>query len=152
MVPYLGLLVQLCCGERGTLQSTITGVCGDYSQYMDHTGFAPAHGTCAFLVYTAQAHSYSAGELSKSDPGFCPIPRSELLRFRFSSTPQRHKLSWAFCALPRSEHLRRQVLGERTVPGGLCILITSWVPVTQFPVCASRAPSQVGCVYWGADL
>ena len=29
------------------------------------------------------------------------------------------------CALPRSEHLSNQVLGKHTVPGGLCILITS---------------------------
>ena len=36
-----------------------------------------------------------------------------------------------------------QVLGECTVPGGPCILITSLVPATQFPRCAARAPSQV---------
>ena len=52
----------------------------------------------------------------------------------------------AFCAIPGSEQCRRQVLGERTVPGGLCILITSLVPAAWFPVCASRAPSQVCCV------
>ena len=73
------------------MQTNITGVCGDCSQYMDHTGFAPAHDVCAFLVYTAQAQSYSAWELSKAGPGFCTLPRSELLRFRFSGTPQRHR-------------------------------------------------------------
>ena len=52
----------------------------------------------------------------------------------------------AFCAIPGSEQCRRQVLGERTVPGGLCILITSLVPAAWFPVCASRAQSQVCCV------
>ena len=36
-----------------------------------------------------------------------------------------------------------QVLGECTVPGGLCILITSPVPAVQFPGCTARAPSQV---------
>ena len=39
-----------------------------------------------------------------------------------------------------------QVLGECSVPGGLCILITSLVPATQFPGCSARAPSQVCCV------
>ena len=43
MVTYLGSLVQLCCGEGGTLQTNITGVCGEYLQCMDHNGFAPAH-------------------------------------------------------------------------------------------------------------
>ena len=53
----LGLLVQLCCGE-GT---NLTGVCGERSQCPGHTGFAPAHGMCAFPVYTAQALGCSAG-------------------------------------------------------------------------------------------
>ena len=51
-----------------------------------------------------------------------------------------------FCAIPGSEQRRRQVLDECTVPGGLCILITSLVPAAWFPECASRAPSQVCCV------
>ena len=36
-----------------------------------------------------------------------------------------------------------QMLGECTVPGGLCVLITFLVPATRFPGCAARAPSQV---------
>ena len=67
---------------------------------MDHTGFAPAHGVCAFPVYTAQAPDCSAGELSKASPGVCALPRSKLLRFRFSNTPQRHKLSWPCVLCP----------------------------------------------------
>ena len=42
MVTNLGLLVQLCGGEGGTLQINITGVCGGCLQCMDHTGFATA--------------------------------------------------------------------------------------------------------------
>ena len=53
MVTYLGLLVQFCCGDGGTLQTNITGMCGECSQCLGHTGFAPTHGVCAFLVYTA---------------------------------------------------------------------------------------------------
>ena len=44
-----------------------------------------------------------------------------------------------------------QVLGERSVPGGLCVIITSPVPATQLPGCPTRAPSQV-CLLWKADL
>ena len=107
VVTYLGSLVQLCCGEGEILQTNITGVCEECSQCMDHTGFVPAHGTCALLVYTAQVPGCSAGELSKVGPGFCAFLRSKLFMFSFLSIPQRHRLSWAcICALPRSEQLR----------------------------------------------
>ena len=48
-----------------------------------------------------------------------------------------------FSVLSRSEQLRQPGAGECTVPGGLCILITSLVLATQFPRCAATAPSQV---------
>ena len=134
MVTYLGSLVQLCCGEGGTLQTNITGMCGECSQYLSHTGFAPTHGACAFPVYTAQASGCSAGELSKVGPGLRALPRSKLLRFQV--VLQGNCLKWAlgcvhfpclshsgsgsrvfhkgtelvgpvFCALPGSEQLRR---------------------------------------------
>ena len=74
MVIYLGSLVQLCCGEGGTLQTNITGVCRECLQCLGHTGFAPTHGTCAFLVYTAQAPGCSTGELSKVGPDCMHFP------------------------------------------------------------------------------
>ena len=46
MVTYLGSRVQSCCGEGGTLQTNIAGLCGECLQCMDHTGFAPTHGVC----------------------------------------------------------------------------------------------------------
>ena len=46
-----------------------------------------------------------------------------------------------------------QVLGKWTVPGQLCILITSLVPNAQFPGCVTRAPVLgVLCLLWVADL
>ena len=46
-----------------------------------------------------------------------------------------------------------QVLGERTVLGGLCILITSMVLAAQCPGYAARAPLRCAmCLLWGADL
>ena len=82
---------------------------GEGSQCMDHTGFAPAHGICAFLVYTAQAPGCSAGELSKVGPGFCVLPSSKLLRFGFLGSPQRHRLNWA-CVLCPSQVWAAQVI------------------------------------------
>ena len=74
------------------MQTNITGVWGKCLQCLGHTGFAPAHGVCAFQVCAAQAPDCSAGELSKVGPGLCALLRSKPLRFRFSGTPQRHGL------------------------------------------------------------
>ena len=41
-------------------------------------------------------------ELSEAVPGLYALPRSKLLRFSFSGTPQRHSLGWA-CALCPSQ-------------------------------------------------
>ena len=97
-VIYFSSLVQLCCGEGGTLQTNITGMCGECSQCLSHTGFAPPHGLCAFLVYIAQAPGCSAGKLSKVVPGLRALPRTML--FRFPGTPQRHRLGWACVLCP----------------------------------------------------
>ena len=126
MVIYLGSLIQLCCGEGGTLPTNITGVCGEHSQCLGHTRFAPTHGVCAFPVYTAQAPGCSAGNC-KAGPGLCVLPRSKPLRFRFSGTQVlgykgTDSVGPAFCALPRSRHSGDQLLDERTLPGGWCIL------------------------------
>ena len=100
MVLYLSSLVQLCCREGGTLQTNVTGVCGEYSQCLGHTEFAPAHGECSFLVCTAQAPGCSAGELFKVGPGLRVLPRSKPLRFRFLGAPQRHRVGWACVLCP----------------------------------------------------
>ena len=145
MVAYLGSLVQFCCGEGETLQTNITGVCGECSQCMGHTGFAPAHGVCAFPVYTAQAPGCSAGELSEAGPGLCALPRSKPLRFRYLGSPQRRRLGWA-CVLCPSQVRAAQVmrcLASALSPGGAVRLITSPVPADRFPGCAAGVPSQV---------
>ena len=107
MVVYLGSLVQSCCGEGGTLQTNITGVCGECSQCLGHTGFAPVHSVCAFPVYTAQAPGCSAGELSKVGPGCVYFPG---LSCSGSGSRVLDKgpdlVGPAFCARPRSEQLR----------------------------------------------
>ena len=86
--------------------------------------FAPAHGVCAFLVYTAQAPGCSTGELSKAAPGFCVLPRSKLLSFVFLSTPQRHRFGLA-CVLCPSQVRAAQAsrcLASTHYPCGKCIL------------------------------
>ena len=108
MVTYLGSPVQSCCGEGGTLQTNITGMCGECSQCLGRTGFAPAHSVCAFPVYTSQALGCSARELSEVGPGLHTLPRSKPLTIRVLGTPQRCRLSWA-CILCPSQVRAAQV-------------------------------------------
>ena len=142
MVIYLGSLVQLCCREGGTLQTNITGMCGKCAQCLGHTGFAPTHGVCAFLVYTAQAPGYSAGGLSKVGTELSALPRSKPFRYRFSGTPQRHRFSWV-CVSCLSQVQTAQVTRclVSAHSSGAVHFITSPVSATQFPGCV--ATSQV---------
>ena len=147
VVTYLGSLVQSCCGEGGTLQTNISGVCGECSQCLGHTGFAPAHGVCAFPVYAAQAPGCSAGKLSKVGPGLHILPRSKPLMFRFLCILQRHQLGWACILCPsqvRAAHATRCLASTHSP--GVVHLIASPVLASWFPGCAVGAPSQVCCV------
>ena len=103
---------------------------------------------CAFLVYTAQAPGYSAWELSKAGPWLCAVPRTKPRKFRFSGTPQRHRLGWAcVLCLPRSEQLRRPGVWQAHSPSWAVRLITSLVPAPGFPECNHEsAVSGVLCV------
>ena len=150
MVIYLGSLIQLYCGEGGTLQTNITGMCEEFLQCLGHIGFAPTHGVCAFPVYTAQAPGCSAGELSKVGLGLPALLRSKPLWFRFSGTPQRHRLGWACILCPP------QVLGAQAIR---CLVSTRSQAVRlnhlPIPSCSvswvscKRAVSGVPCVSSG---
>ena len=144
MVTYLGSLVQSCCGEGGTLQTNITGVCGECSQCLGHTGFAPTHGVCAFPVYTAQAPGCSACNCLRRALGCVHFPG---LSRSGSGSRVLHKgadsIGSAFCALPRSGSSGDQVLGEHSLPRWGVHLITSLIPAAQFPGWQRVRPSQV---------
>ena len=155
VVTYLGLLVQLCCGEGGALQTSITGVCGECLQCFSLIGFSSAHCVCAFMVYISQPLGCSAGNclrwalgcvhfpgLSCSDSGSWVLPKGADL------------VGPAFCALPRSEQLRWPgAWWVQSPSGGQCVLL----PPTSQPfiflgvqrVCLLRCAV---CLFWGADL
>ena len=93
-------------GREGTLQTNNTGVC---SRCLRHTGFVPTHGVGAFPVYTAYLGSrLLSREVSEASPGLYALPRSKLLRLRYSGSPQRCRLSWA-CVLCSSQVRAAQV-------------------------------------------
>ena len=107
--------------------------------------WAQTHGVCAFPVYTAQAPGCSVGELSKAGPELHALSRSRPLRFRFSGTPQRHRLSWACVMCPSQVRAAQETrcLASAHSAGGMVHLITSSVPAIQFPGCTAEAASQV---------
>ena len=147
MVTYLGSLVQFFCGEGGTLQTSITGVCGECSHCLGHTEFVPIHSMCAFLVYTAQVPGCSAEELSKAGPGFCALPRSKPLSSGLGyCTGAQTCLGLCFVPFPGLSSSGDQVFCELTLPGWGVHLTTSLVPATLFPGCAAGAPSRVCCL------
>ena len=88
---FLGSLVQLHCGEGGTLQTNNTGVC---SQCLSHTGPGPAHG--AHCSGSRLLH----WEPSEAGSGLHAPPRSKPLRLRHSGSPQRCRLGWACVLCP----------------------------------------------------
>ena len=157
MVTYLGSFVQLCCGEGGTLQSNISGMCGECWQCLGHAGFAPTHSVCAFPVYTSQAPGCSAGEQSKAGPGLPALLRSKPLKVQVLrySTKAQPRLGLRFVPFPDPSISGDQVLGECTLPWCVVCLITSLFPAPRFPGCTARAPSRLRCALcflWGADL
>ena len=54
--------------------------------------------------------------LQGAGPGLHALPRSKLLRFRFSGTPQRHRLGLCFVPLHGQSSSGDQVFGQRTLP------------------------------------
>ena len=143
MVTYLGSLVQSCCGEAGALQTNITGVRGECSQCLGHTGFAPL--TACVLSQSTLLRLQVALQLSKAGLGCVPFPGLSHSGSGSSGTPQRRRLGWA-CVLCPSQVRAAQAtrcLTSALSPGGAVCLITSPVPAAQFPVCAAGVPSEV---------
>ena len=141
-----------CAAGREEHCKQISLVCVRSARSVGHTGFAPTHGVCAFMGYNSHAPGCFAGELSKVGPGLHALPRSKPLRFRFSGTPQRHRLSWA-CVLCPSHVWAVQVtkcLASAHSPVGAVHLTTSPVPASEFPwLCSGNTISGVACVSSG---
>ena len=120
-----GHLFRFTCStvlRGGRNSANTTGVCGECSQCLGHTGFAPLT-ACVLSPSTLLRLRLLCRELSKAGPGLCALPRSTPLRFRFPGTPQRHGLSWA-CVLCPSQVQAAQVtrcLTRALLPAGRCV-------------------------------
>ena len=115
------------------------------SQGFSRTGFAPAHGVCAFPIYTAQAPGCSAGNclrralvythfpgLSRSGSGYRVLHKGSDL------------VGPAFCARPWSEQLRWPGAWHTESPLSWRLRLTpSPVSAARFSGWATGAPSWV---------
>ena len=83
-------------------------------------------------------------------PGWCALLKSTLLRFQGALQGHCSKCTLLFVHFPGLNSSGNWVLGEHTVPGGLCILCTSLVLADQFPGCTHEGTvSGVLCVSSG---
>ena len=109
---------------------------------------------CASQVCTAQAPGCPARTLSHMGPALWNALSSSK-PLRFLGTPQGHRPGWAVCfvSFPGLSSSGDWVLSERTVPGGLCILISSQVhPLGFLGVPRENCLRCAMCLLWGADL
>ena len=97
-------------GGRNTANN-ITGMCGECSQCMDHTEFAPLTASVLSQSTLLRLQVALQGELSKAGPGFCALPRFKLLRFRFSTKAQGW-LDMRLVPFPGPSALGNKVLSE----------------------------------------
>ena len=126
-------------------------MCGECSQCLSHTGFAPSHSVWAFIVYTTQAPGCSAGNCLRRALGCVHFPG---LSCSGSGSRVLHKgadvVGPVFCALPRSEQLRWPgAWRAQSPPGGgasYCLPLPSSL---VFWVYNGRAFSGVPCVSSG---
>ena len=153
MAACLGSLVQLCCGERGNLQTNTTGMLGSVCSAWTMLGLPLPMAECTFCVHTAQAPGCSVRELSQVGPAFYVLPRCKPLRFLGALQGDRPRWAVCFVPFPGPRSSGDCMLGECAVPGGWCILFTSQVPPSWFLRCTTRAhPRCAVCLLWGADL
>ena len=109
----------------------------------------------AYVLSQSQAPGCSAEELSKAGPGLHALPRSKPLRFRFSGTPQRHRLGWASVLCPsqvRGAQATRCLVSVFST-GRRCILSPPLSQLLGF-LCAQWEYHLrcAMCLLWGADL
>ena len=143
MVIYL-LIVLLCCGQGGALQTDTTGLCGECPQCVGHTGFAPAQGgVCSRGLHGSGPRALCRGVCPKGHFPGLSCSGSRVLRKVTDSAGH------ASCALPASEQLRRPAVWRVPCP--------RWSPsqmgrATRFPAAPRERRLSAKRLLWGADL
>ena len=135
MVIYLGSLVQLLYREGHCIQISLACV-GIACSIWVTLGLPPF--MACVLFWSTLMFQVALTETVWGGPWVVSLPRSTLLRFRFSGTPERHRLRWVYVLCPsliRAAHVTKCLVS--TDSPGVVRLITSTVPVAQFPGCTT---------------
>ena len=135
-------------GGRNT-QRNITGMCGECMKCPGHTEFASAHGVYAFPVTLLRLQVALLGTCLMRARGCM-----HFLDLHHSGSRVPHKgkdsVGYAFCALPGMNCLGDQVVGERTLPSWVVLLITSPHPSHSLSWVHSGCVMSCVCVSSGA--
>ena len=102
---FLGSFVQPRCGEGGTLQTSNTGGARSASATLGLPQLLARGPPCPPCLDSRLLR----WEPSEAGPGLPAPPRSKLLRFRHSGSPQRRRLGWA-CVLCPSQVRAAQMM------------------------------------------
>ena len=137
MATCTGSLVQLCCEEGGTLQTTLLRWGVPSADW-----FATAQGGMYSQSTLLRLRAAPQQHCPRRAPCLMPLPglscSGSLVLCRGID-----QMGCACCALPWSKHSGKQVLCEHTAPAGLCILCPSLVLAARFPRCAVGLPQAV---------
>ena len=117
---------------------------GSAHRVTDIQGLSHSWCVCLNSLYCSDSRLLCQ-ELFQVGPGLHALPRSKPLRFRFSGTPQRHRLYWAYVLCPSQVQAAQvtRYLASAVTPNWGVHLITSPVPSAWFSGCATGVPSQV---------
>ena len=146
-----GHLFRLTCsvvlwGGRNATNKYHWHVCGVLVVSGPHWACPNSWHLCFSSLQCSGSRLLCRGTLQRT-PGLCALSRSNLLRFRFLGTRQRHRLGWAWvCALPRSKELRWPDAWWVHDPRSVVCLITSLVLAAQFPGCIQSVSQLVSSV------
>ena len=165
VIPYLGPLVQLCCGGGGTLQTNITGVCGECSQCLCHSVLSQstllrfqvalqgnwlkqALGCVRFPGLSCSGSGFQVFHKGTDSVGpvFCAHPRSKQLRRLGAWQVHSSQVGGASYHLPGSSHSVSWVCSGSAISGVLCVsfgeLISGCDPPGRCQ--PSRIPGRLG--------
>ena len=151
MVTYLGSLVQLCCGEGGTLQTISLACAGSACIVWTTLGLPPFMVPVLSLSTLLRLQVALQGNCLKRVLGCVHFP-GRSCSGSGSRVLQKgtYLVGPAFCALPRSEQLRQPGAWRVYSPQvGRCILSPPWSWPLSFPVLSGSTVSGVPCVSSG---
>ena len=136
MVIHLGSLVQFYCRDGGTLQINITGMSGECSQCLGHTGLPPFMACVLSQLTVLRLQVALQGHCLKQALGCMHFPGlSHSDSGSWYSTKAQTRLGWRFVSFPGLSSSGDQLFGEHT--------LLRWGSASYHLICPSCSVSWV---------